>query len=298
MIKIRVPATSANLGAGFDALGLALNLYNTVWFEESDTIDISSKDGFDVPNDKTNLIYEAVQTVYDECGVKLNGMKIVQDSQIPMTRGLGSSSACIVAGIMAANYFLGNPFTKDDLVNLACKIEGHPDNTTPAILGGITVSAMNNNKVYTVGIPLNNDICFGVFIPNFTLKTELARNVLPKSYSREDVVFNLSRSSLMIASLFANKFENLFIATQDRLHQPYRLELISGAEVVFDTAEKLGAYSACVSGAGPSIISFIDKSKIYDFNKYAVSMLNDRGVKGWNFIILEHDNEGAKLFIE
>lgn len=298
MIKVRVPATSANLGAGFDALGLALNLYNTVWFEESDKIEILSKDGFDVPNDKTNLIYESVQTVYDECGVTLKGMKIIQDSQIPMTRGLGSSSACIVAGIIAANYFLGNPFTKDDLVNLACKIEGHPDNTTPAILGGITVSAMDNGNVYTVGIPLSNDICFGVFIPDFTLKTELARNVLPKFYSREDAVFNLSRSSLMIASLFTNKFENLFVATQDKLHQPYRLSLIYGAETVFDTAKTLGAYSACVSGAGPSIISFINKNKIYDFNKYAISMLNDKGVTGWSFIMLEHDNEGAKLFVE
>lgn len=297
MIKVRVPATSANLGAGFDALGLALNLYNNVWFEESDRIEILAKDGFDVPNDKTNLIYEAIQTVYNECGISLRGMKIIQESKIPMTRGLGSSSACIVAGIMAGNYFLGNPFSKDDLINLACKIEGHPDNTTPAILGGITVSAMDNGKVYTVGIPLNNDICFGVFIPKFTLKTELARSVLPKEYKREDVVFNLSRSSLMIASLFSNKFENLIVATQDRLHQPYRLSLIDGAETVFDTAKRLGAYSACVSGAGPSIISFIDRKKIDNFNKYAVSMLEDKGIKGWSFVMLEHDNEGAKIFI-
>lgn len=298
MFRVKVPATSANLGSGFDSLGVALNLYNIVDMEEADTIDISGKDGFKVPKDKTNLIYSSVQRLYDECGVKLSGMKIVQESNIPMTRGLGSSSACIVAGIIGANHILGNPLTKEDLVNLACKIEGHPDNTTPAILGGLTVSAMDNNKVYSISIPMKDNICFGLFIPSFTLKTELARSVLPKSYSREDAVFNLSRSALMVASLLSGELQNLCTASQDRLHQPYRLSLIDGADIIFNITKQLGAYSTCISGAGPSILSFIDKNIAEVFKKNAISMLNEKGMKDWDFILLEPENDGAKILCQ
>ena len=131
MIKIRVPATSANLGAGFDALGLALGFYNYVEMEESDRIDITSADGIEVPADETNMIYVAARDLYEICGRKLEGLKIIQTNNIPMARGLGSSSACIVAGLAGANHLLGNPLTQDDLVDLAAQIEGHPDNTAP-----------------------------------------------------------------------------------------------------------------------------------------------------------------------
>lgn len=155
MIRIQVPATSANLGSGFDSLGIALTLYNQIWMEEDDRLDISCKDSVVVPTDESNLIYWAVKQLYQECGRKLPGLKLIQENNIPLARGLGSSSACIVAGILGANRLLGNPFSRSDLVNLAAKIEGHPDNTSPAIEGGLVVSAMEGERIYSVSVPVS-----------------------------------------------------------------------------------------------------------------------------------------------
>ena len=156
MIKLQVPATSANLGAGFDALGLALQFYNTVEMEESDRIEISAPDNPNVPTDERNLIYISAKDLFEVCGKKLNGLKLVQHDRIPMTRGLGSSSACIVAGLVGANTLLGNPLNTDDLVNLSAQIEGHPDNTAPALLGGIVTAVFDGRRVLNQQVLLLN----------------------------------------------------------------------------------------------------------------------------------------------
>ncbi len=298
MIKIEIPATSANLGSGFDCLGVALNMYNYVWMEEADEIDISSKDDVVVPTDESNLIYWSAERLYSECGKKLPGLKIIQENNIPMTRGLGSSSACIVAGLVGANRFLGSPLTKHDLVNLACKIEGHPDNTTPALLGGLVTAAMENGHVYSVSVPVAKNIRFGVFIPPFELKTEVARKALPNEYSRDNAVYNLSRSSLMTAALFSGSLENLRVAVQDSIHQPYRKKFISGVETVFRMSYELGSYGTYISGAGPSIIAIIDDKLEDTFNRYAIHHLESKGIKDWQFHLLTADDEGAKVYIE
>ncbi len=298
MIKIQIPATSANLGSGFDSLGVALNLYNYVWIEETDEIDISSNDGVSVPCDESNLIYWSAERLYSECGKNLPGLKIIQENNIPMTRGLGSSSACIAAGLIAANRFLGSPLSQHDLVNLACKIEGHPDNTTPALLGGLVTSAMENGRVYSVSVPVAQNIRFGVFIPPFELKTEVARNALPNEYTRENAVYNLSRSSLMTAALFSGSLENLRVAVQDSIHQPYRKKFISGVDTVFRMTYELGSYGTYISGAGPSIIAIIDNTLEDTFNKYALPHLESRGINDWQFHVLTADDEGAKVLIE
>ena len=233
MIRIQVPATSANLGSGFDSLGIALTLYNQVWMEEEDGIFISSRDGLDVPTGEDNLIYWAAKQLYDECGARLPGLRIEQQSDIPMTRGLGSSSACIVAGLLGADRLLGNPFDRHEIVNLANRLEGHPDNTTPAVLGGLVASAVENRRVYSVSVPVAPKIRFAVLIPPFELKTEVARGVLPQEVSRQNAVYNLSRSALITASLFSGSLENLRVAVQDTLHQPYRAHFIPGIEQVF-----------------------------------------------------------------
>ena len=150
MIKIQIPATSANLGAGFDALGLALTYYNYIEMEECDKIDITAADGLDIPTDERNLIYISAKDLFAVCGKKLEGLKLIQTSNIPMARGLGSSSACIIAGLVGANKMLGDPLTKDDLVDLAAQIEGHPDNTAPALLGGIVTAVFDGRKVHWV----------------------------------------------------------------------------------------------------------------------------------------------------
>ncbi len=298
MIKIRIPATSANLGSGFDCLGVALDLYNYVHIEETDTIDISSADDIEVPTDESNLIYWSAQRLYMECGKKLPGLKIVQENNIPMTRGLGSSSACIAAGLIGANRFLGSPMSTHDLVNLACKIEGHPDNTTPALLGGLVTAAMENGRVYSVSVPVAEHIRFGVFIPPFELKTEVARKALPDGYTRDDAVYNLSRSSLMTAALFSGSLENLRVAVQDSLHQPYRKKFIAGLDTVFRISYELGSYGTYISGAGPSIIAIIDDTLEEQFNQFALSHLESHGVEGWQFRTLKADGEGARVILE
>ena len=298
MMRIQVPATSANLGSGFDSLGIALNLYNQVWMEESDTVDISSKDAVEIPTDKSNLIFWAANRLYEECGRKLPGLKIIQQNDIPMARGLGSSSACIVAGLVGANRMLGGPFSQQDLINLAAQIEGHPDNTTPALSGGLVASAVEGGRVYSVSVPVSEKIRFVLFIPPFELKTEKARSVLPDQYSRSDAVYNLSRSALMTATLFSGKTENLRVAVQDRIHQPYRSGLIEGLDQVFRLSYELGSLGTYVSGAGPTIIAMADTDGVEEFQKHALQHMEEKGMQNWRVEIRKATGHGAEIVIE
>ncbi|HCR43101.1 MAG TPA: homoserine kinase [Ruminococcaceae bacterium] len=295
MVHIKVPATSANLGSGFDSLGIALTLYNEVWMEESDTLEISSKDNVKVPTDESNLIFSAAKCLYEKCGRTLKGLKIVQLNNIPMARGLGSSSACIVAGILGANRFLGRPLTRHDLINLAAEIEGHPDNTTPAIEGGLAASAIENKSVYSVSVPVSDKIRFALFIPPFELKTEKARSVLPQQYPRADAVYNLSRSALMVASLFSGRLENLRVAVQDKIHQPYRSGLIKNLDDVFRISYEMGSLGTYISGAGPTVVSLIKAEDAGLFSKYAPGRLKSKGANGWRIEILSTDSQGAAI---
>ena len=294
MINMQIPATSANLGAGFDALGLALNYYNYVEMEESDKVDIDSLDGLDVPKNEKNLIYISAMDLFNVCGKKLKGLKIRQTSNIPMARGLGSSSACIVAGLVGANTLLGNPLTIDDLVDLAAQIEGHPDNTAPALLGGIVTAVFDGKKVHWVKQEVYTKLKFVALIPDFELKTDEARACLPKEISHKDAVYNLSRAALFSASLLTGKFENLRTAVHDKLHQPYRMELIPNAREVFDIAYNHGAYGAYISGAGPTVMAIVDEENTYFAGKMKFS-LDNAGLNCWQVKELRIDNIGATL---
>ena len=294
MIKIRIPATSANLGAGFDALGLALSFYNYVEMEESDRVEISSADDIAVPTDESNLIYVSAKDLFEVCGKKLEGLKLRQTNNIPMARGLGSSSACIVAGLVGANTLLGNPLTTDDLVDLAAQIEGHPDNTAPALLGGIVTAVFDGRKVHWVKQEVFTKLKFAALIPDFELKTEKARACLPKEVSHKDAVYNLSRAALFSVSLLTGKFENLRTAVHDKLHQPYRMELIPNCREVFDIAYTHGAYGVFISGAGPTIMAIADESNEFFEGKMKFSLEN-AGLTGWQVREFHIDNEGTKL---
>ena len=287
MIKIQVPATSANLGSGFDSLGIALSLYNNVWIEEYDHIDIVSKDGLDIPKDKSNLIFWSAKYLYKMAGKKLPGLRIVQENNIPMARGLGSSSACIVAGILAANNFLGTPFSKSQLINFAAEIEGHPDNTTPAFLGGLSVTAIEGKTVFYDNVQISNKIRFAVFIPPFRLKTSVARQALPETYSRNDSVYNLSRSALIVTSLVSGNFKNLKVAVKDKLHQPYRMKFIDDLDKIFRISYNLGSYGTYITGAGPSIISIVDETVGKVMKEQVLEYLGKEG-------ILDICEEGAR----
>jgi len=294
MIRLQIPATSANLGAGFDALGLALQYYNYVEMEESDTIDITSADGTPVPTDERNMIYIAAKDLFQVCGRTLHGLKLVQTNNIPMTRGLGSSSACIVAGLVGANHLLGNPLQQDDLVDLAAQIEGHPDNTAPALLGGIVTAVFDGRRVHWVKQEVYTKLRFVAMIPDFELKTEKARACLPTEISHKDAVYNLSRAALFSASLLTGKFENLRTAVHDKLHQPYRMALIPHAREVFDIAYAHGAYAAYISGAGPTVMAIADEENQYFAGKMRFS-LDNAGLTGWQVHDLKIDNAGCVL---
>lgn len=294
-MKFRIPATSANIGSGFDALGIALSMYNEVEIEESDSLKITSLDGVQVPTGEDNLIYVSACRLYEECGRPLpKGLKIAQSNVIPMTRGLGSSSACVAAGLLGANYLLGKPLSREELVNIACSIEGHPDNTTPALLGGLTSAAVENGRVYAVTLHVADKFRFAAFIPDFELKTSVARGILPKTVSRDDAVYNLSRSALMAGSLATGNVENLRIAVQDRLHQPYRLGLIPGAEKIFDLSYEYGSYATYISGAGPTVMAIISRRHEEEFESEMTRELERRGLGNWRTVILDVDSGGAK----
>ena len=303
MIRITVPASSANLGAGFDALGIALTLYNRVWMEEADGTPeaplcrIEPVDGAPIPTDESNMIYQTAKGLFARCGRPFRGLHIRQENNIPMTRGLGSSSACLVAGLLGANTLLGSPLSPADLGDLAAELEGHPDNTAPALLGGLVTAVMDGGRVHTVSVPVSERIRFALFIPNFELKTEVARRVLPAQISRQDAVYNLSRTALMTAALFSGSLQNLRVAVQDRIHQPYRFPLIQGAERVFYTAYGLGAYAVAISGAGPSILAIIDR-EAGDFAARAEESLRQEGLSGWRVQVLGCDPHGARVEFE
>lgn len=298
MIRLKIPATSANMGAGFDSIGVALNLYNEVFFEPADKTTVISLDGVKIPTGDDNLIVSSAKKLYEICGFKLNGgFSINQINRIPLTRGLGSSSACIIAGLAAANYFLKNPLSKSELLDIAVKMEGHPDNVAPALLGGVVVSALDGEKVCWTKHKIDKNLLFYAIIPDFSLSTEKARDILPKKISHSDAVFNLSRAALFITSLLQGKYENLKIATNDSLHQPYRFLLIRGAEKIKKLCYALGGYAFYISGAGSTLMAITEREND-SFSSRLKTGLDEIGCGNYKVLELYVDNDGVKLYEE
>jgi homoserine kinase len=269
-------------------------MYNEVAMEESDVLEIRSLDGVEVPTGQDNLIYQSACRLYEECGKPIpKGFRIAQSNVVPMARGLGSSSACVAAGLMGANYLLGKPLGREELVNIACAIEGHPDNVTPALLGGLTAAAVENGSVYAVTLHVADKFRFAAFIPDFELKTSLARKILPQTVPRSDAVYNLSRSALMAGSLATGNVDNLRVAVQDKLHQPYRLRLIPGAEDIFRLSYEYGSYATYISGAGPTVMSIISRRHEEEFEAEMTRQLEARGLSNWRVVILDVDSRGC-----
>lgn len=246
--RISVPASSANLGPGFDVLGLALDLANTCEFKLSD-----DKNEFE-NNINSNLIYKAYNYAFDFYGEGALPVDFDLDTNIPLSRGLGSSASCIVMGIMAAFDVMKRDFDKKEILKIATKMEGHPDNVAPAIFGNAVASILKDDQVYLEEFEISNNFKFLAIIPEFKLPTKEARDALPKTYSKEDAVFNLSRLSMVILSLISGDEENLRVALDDKIHEPYRLSLIpeiDEIEKIIDDSEALGHY---LSGAGSTIM--------------------------------------------
>ena len=293
MIQVSVPATSANVGAGFDSLGLAVSLHNVFTFEEAEGIQISSVDGTHVPAGSNNLVYRSARVVYDQLGIPLRGLRITQRNDIPMARGLGSSSACIVAGILGANALLGGRLTKRQMLTLATAIEGHPDNVAPAMLGGFVTSVIDEGQVYSVKKDIDPELAFAAFVPDFRLLTAKARAALPQMVSHKDAVYNLSRAALATAAFCDGDYALLGVATKDVLHQQYRLPLIQGGDEIFELALDLGAMAAYISGAGPTIMAVVHRDDQVFFERAAAALQQSETLCRFTVRRLLADNAGA-----
>ncbi|MGI6604239.1 MAG: homoserine kinase [bacterium] len=262
MFCIRVPATTANLGPGFDTLGLALELYNYLEVKVGGssglpTIIVRGEGQEELPNNEQNLILKALKRAFAHRALTPPELHCQLVNNIPIARGLGSSAAAIVAGLLAAQELLPVPLTQEELLDLACELEGHPDNVSAALLGGLVISCRDSNgKSHFLKVHLPESLKVVVAIPDFQISTQEARRVLPNSLTHHDAVFNVGRTALLTASLLTGDLSALTLALQDRLHQPYRSALIPGMEEVFKAARDAGALGVALSGAGPSIIAF------------------------------------------
>ena len=251
-VTIRVPATTANLGPGFDAFGCALSLYTDVTFEETEAgLEITGCDeAFTGPD---NLAYTAYCAVLGSLSEEVKGVKIHINAQIPIGRGLGSSAALLVAGAMAANVLRGNRLSTQGLMNITNAMEGHPDNLAPAFFGGLTASMVDNGLPITVSFPLHPDWEILALIPDFELHTHFARSVLPTQIPRADAVYNLSHGAMVLKALELGDEKLLRNAMQDALHQPYRKKLIPDYDAIEGLVRTSGA-AFCLSGAGPTLL--------------------------------------------
>ncbi|MGI6688745.1 MAG: homoserine kinase [Christensenellales bacterium] len=255
MLTIRVPASSANLGPGFDCLGMAVSLYADITFtpREEGLIITGCPAAFADPD---NLIYRAFTHATRAFGKRVPGLEIAVRSDIPPARGLGSSAACTAAGVMAAGKLLKTPLSREEQLRLCTALEGHPDNAAAAVYGGIRVSVTEGGRVISLPVDPHPDLRLLALVPDFPLETARARQALPDTVPREDAVFNLSRTALVIKALETGAFHLLETACEDRLHQPYRFPLINGGEALAAAARTQGADACVISGAGPSLMCF------------------------------------------
>ncbi|MCL5058762.1 MAG: homoserine kinase [Actinobacteria bacterium] len=261
MVRVQVPATTANMGPGFDCLGMALQLYNTVEMSFAPAgllIEIQGEGVSEIPRDEKNMVYLAAQRVFRLSGQKSCGLKIKLANSIPVSRGLGSSTAAIIGGMIAANILSGNKLSQKEIINNACAMEGHPDNIAAAVLGGIVVAVSADGEVKCQRILPPKNLRAVVSIPDFTLPTKTSREALPQQVPLSDAAFNLGRLALLIASLYTGDINQFGTAMEDRLHQPYRTSLVPGMKKVFAAAKLAGAKGITLSGAGPSIVAYSD----------------------------------------
>jgi homoserine kinase len=291
-----VPASTTNLGPGFDVLGLALKLYSTVEIEETDSgvrIIVHGVDQDKIPTSTDNLAFESANYIFQRVGYQPKGIKLTITNGIPAIRGLGGSGTAILGGLLSANAICGDPFSPDQILDFAVEREGHPDNITASLLGGLTVAVVDKKNVKAVKLSPPEDLRVVIAIPDYTLSTKEAREVLPQNLDLKSAIYNVSRSSLLVAAVATGKLDMLNVAMQDLLHQPHRAKLIPGFEDVCNSAIQAGALSAALSGAGPSIAAYCITSE----DQIASVMIDAFAENGLNAEakILEVDSAGATV---
>ena len=289
-VTIRVPATTANLGPGFDSFGCALQLYTDVTFEETDCgLEITGCDqAFTGPD---NLAYVAYCAVLASLSEEVKGVKIHIDAHIPVCRGLGSSAALLVAGAMGANVLHGNRLSTQGLLNITNAMEGHPDNLAPAFFGGLTASMVDNGLPVTVNFPLHSDWEIIALVPDFDMPTVKARAILPEQVSRADAIYNVAHGALVLKALELGDEKLLRTAMQDKLHQPYRKHMVADYEVIEGIARTSGA-AFCLSGAGPTLLCITRDKTLKDRLAEKLPTLT---AQNWEIMPLHVAFEGAKV---
>ena len=308
-VSVKVPATTANIGPGFDCLGMALPIYNTITIEETvlpgtgveinvladnDSIDQLSLDH--VPSDENSIVYKAVELLYNSIGQSPSELKINIHSNIPVARGLGSSSSVIVGALIAANELLGRPADEVALLSIACEIEGHPDNITPAIVGGLVISSQEEDgSVVYRKLEWPDDWAVTVCVPDFELSTDIARSVLPKEVPMKDAIFNAKRLAMFVQAVHTKDSELMKLALQDRLHQPYRMKLVPGLDKIIDNLRHFDNVLGCVlSGAGSSILVISERNDLDKIRTIVRETWADQNIK-CDIKTLSVENNGAQI---
>ncbi len=295
MISVRVPATSANLGPGYDAVGLALSLSMRVSLDRASAPSIEVRGvGADlIPRGPEHPAYRAARFVAEIVGESGVHFRLVQENGIPPTRGLGGSAAALVGGAVAANEMFGGQIAAPDLLNIVCELDGHPDNAAPAFLGGLVIGTLTPQGVSAVRLEPKN-LKVVVAVPDFAVSTTAARTALPENVPHRDAVFNVGRSGLLLGALATGEYHLLRVAMQDRLHQPYRSHLVPGLEEVIEAALANDAYGACLSGSGPTVLAFAPETHAPKIASAMHAAFEERGVeaKAW---ALDVDLAGARV---
>ncbi len=293
MVKVTVPASTANLGPGFDTLGLALSMYNIYEFEEINE-GVVIEGCLDKYNNEENLVYTSFKKTSEIIGRNAKGIKISMHTNIPVSRGLGSSSACIVGGVFGANALLNGKLTKDELFKIAVNIEGHPDNIAPAVYGGLTASIVEDDIPYCMSYNINKNIKLCALIPGFETSTSEARKLLPEDVSFKDAVFNVSRTAVLLKALEEGNFKVINVALKDRLHHKYRKSLIHECDEIKKICAENGSEALFISGSGPTLMNII---KDFDFTKNIKNSIMNLN-NNWEIKYLSTDTIGVRLNIK
>ncbi|MEH2270435.1 MAG: homoserine kinase [Nostoc sp.] len=298
-ITVTVPATTANLGPGFDCIGAALKLYNEFKFTRLEegglTIDVTGTEAERVQTDDSNLLYQAFVKFYQHIEQTPPTVKIEIKLGVPLARGLGSSATAIVGGLVAANQLEGATLSQSQVMELAIAMEGHPDNVVPALLGGCRLAATSGAGWEICDVPWHKDVVPVVAIPNFELSTSKARGVLPTEVSRADAIFNTAHLGLLLRGLETGNGQWLKTALQDKLHQPYRKALIPGYDALNIAAVSAGAYGMVISGAGPTLLALADKLNSEAVEAAMLAAWQEEGITA-EVRSLSLDTQGAKSF--
>ncbi len=308
-VSVKVPATTANIGPGFDCMGMALPIYNTITIEETvlpgtgiEINVLATEDSVDdfsiehIPMDENSIIYKAVELLYNSIGQTPSELKINIHSEIPIARGLGSSASVIVGGLLAANELLGRPADEAALLSIATEVEGHPDNVTPAIVGGLCLtSSEEDGSIVYRKIEWPEEWNLTVCIPEYELATDISRSVLPKEVPMEDAVFNAKRLGMFIEAVHTKDAKLMKLALKDKLHQPYRMKLVPGLEKIIENLKHEENVLGCVlSGAGPSILIISEKNNLDRIKSIVRDTWSDLNVKA-EIRTLPVERNGAQI---